>query len=150
MNHKYKITNSQIFILRIKKIKEEKKRFVKIYSSEEYLQMRTKLFLSEDKKSGFGINPDGALISLFSLEKGRGEELVKTAISKGAVNLKCIGDELKNFYTRFGFKVTKKTSWDELSPSLPRNRWDYKKFGKPNFYMMEIFISKRNESRGKP
>jgi hypothetical protein len=59
-------------------------------------------YLSEDKFSGYGVN-GGELIAVFSIPKGRGDELIQSAISNGATHLDCFDGYLPAFYTRNGF-----------------------------------------------
>lgn len=49
----------------------------------------TRYFLSTDRKSGYAIQPDGELLYVFSLVKGRGEAIVADAITNGADHLNC-------------------------------------------------------------
>lgn len=109
--------------------------FLTPYSEEDYKEMQTKLFLSEDNESGFGLNPDGHLVSVFSLKRERGVILVREAKEVGANYLSCMGEKLLELYSSFGFKVIKKEDWkDEHTPK----HWDYEKFGRPNVYEMGL------------
>lgn len=108
--------------------------FLDLYSEEDYKKMETKLFLSDDKLAGFGINPDGTLISVFSLEKGRGQDLVREAVGRGARSLGCLGNKLRELYGGGGFRVKNDEPWNEAF--APRN-WCYERFGTPNYYEME-------------
>jgi len=109
--------------------------FLTPHKEEDYSVKNTKLFLSKDFKSGFGINPDGELISVFSLEKSRGNILVKKAVESGAQYLNCMGDKLLELYQSFGFSPVEITKWDNTyaPPS-----WNYERFGTPNIYTMKL------------
>ncbi len=109
--------------------------FLTNHSANDYTNKNTKLFLSNDFKSGFGINPDGELISVFSLEKARGKILVKKAVKEGASYLECMGDKLLELYSSFGFSPVKITKWD--NQFAPKN-WNYERFGTPNIYSMRL------------
>jgi len=108
--------------------------FLTMYSEEKYLEMGTELFLSQDMKSGFGINPDGYLLSVFSLTKGRGEELVEVISASSAKKLDCMGQYLVDMYSLIGFKVTLELPWNEKY--APKN-WNMSKFGKMPYFEME-------------
>ena len=110
-----------------------KKYYLFPYTEEEYKEKGVKLFLSQDKKSGFGIAEDGELLSLFSLEKGRGDGLVESAKKHNITYLRCLGDKLKELYLKHGFEIIKKKEWDDKTS--PRG-WDYEKFGRPVYYKM--------------
>ena len=96
---------------------------------------KTKLFLSQDFKSGFGVNPDGELISVFALEKSRGKILVKEAREQGALYLCCMGEHLLNLYSEFGFSPINILKWDNRF--APKG-WNYERFGEPNLYEMRL------------
>jgi hypothetical protein len=67
-------------------------------------------FLSADGKSGFGVthaDDEGnrELIAVFSLIKGRGPYLLRTAVGVGANVLNCYDGALVTFYTANGWTV---------------------------------------------
>ena len=109
--------------------------FLTAHTLEDYSNKETRLFLSQDFKSGFGINPDGELISVFALEKGRGKILVKEAREQGALYLCCMGDHLLKLYSEFGFSPVNILKWDNTF--APKN-WNYERFGEPNLYEMRL------------
>lgn len=109
--------------------------FLTPHTEDYYVNKNTKLFLSKDLTSGFGINPDGELVSVFSLEKSRGNILVKKALEEGAAYLSCTGDKLLELYSSFGFSPTEVIQWDNV---LAPNNWDYERFGTPNIYQMRL------------
>lgn len=74
---------------------------------------RGSVYLSSDKKSGYAILNGDELVSVFSTEKGRGNDLMKDAIRNGAKRLDFFAD-LKNgkptgalhgLYSKHGFKI---------------------------------------------
>lgn len=112
--------------------------FLTLHSVEDYGNKNTRLFLSEDLKSGFGVNPDGELISVFALERGRGKILVSEAKSQGAKYLCCMGDHLLTLYSDFGFSPAKIIKWDNR---FEPNGWNKDRFGEPNLYDMILINS---------
>jgi hypothetical protein len=131
----YEEVDCEKFISARDKMPRDLAEFLTMHSCDEYHEMGTRLFLSHDKKSGFGLNPDGYLISVFSTDKGRGKGLVLAAYNKGAKALDCLGEHLKTLYSQFGFRVLDNLPWsDEYAPK----NWDYQKFGRPNYYEMVI------------
>ena len=109
--------------------------FLTPHTEEDYKVKGTKLFLSEDKKSGFGVNPDGELISVFALERQRGKILVAEARKQGATYLSCMGEHLLVMYREFEFSPTEVLQWD--NEFAPKN-WNYERFGRPNIYDMKL------------
>ena len=91
--------------------------------------------LSKDLKSGFGINPNGELISVFALERKRGKILVAEAKRRGAKYLSCMGDHLLEMYSEFDFSPVEILKWD--NQFAPKN-WNYERFGTPNIYDMKL------------
>lgn len=114
--------------------------FLTPHSPDDYISMEAELYLSDTKSSGFGIKPDGELISVFSLPGAHeGDYAVEAAIKEGAKYLDCLGvdceEGLKTFYQRHGFKVVEEYLWnDEYRPE----GWDEEKWGRPNAYVMEL------------
>ncbi len=96
-----------------------------------------KFYLSEDGQSGYGVRSDVCqggifnLNSVFSLIKGRGRELVKSAIDNKANSLDCFDGFLVDFYKSLGFIEYKRSpNWIEGEADVvfmvrPRNmyRW---------------------------
>ena len=89
-----------------------------IYKPSEYEKMNT--YLSPDKKSGFAVKPDGDLVSVFSLEKGRGNTIVQQAKEAGATKLDAFDNGyLKEFYQKHGFKEYKREpNWTGKGPDV--------------------------------
>lgn len=109
--------------------------FLTPHTLEDYGNKDTRLFLSQDFKSGFGVNPDGELISVFALERSRGKVLVREARAQGALYLCCMGDHLLNLYSEFGFSPVNILKWDNRF--APKN-WNKERFGEPNLYEMRL------------
>ena len=116
--------------------------FLTPHTEDDYENKGTKLFLSEDKKSGFGINQDGELISVFSLERQRGKILVAEARKQGARYLSCTGDHLFELYSGFDFSPTEVLKWD--NQFAPKN-WNHERFGTPNIYEMRLVNKYKQE-----
>src|SRR4030042_4163459 len=95
------------FIIQRDKLPPSLRAFLDPHTKEKYEEMKAALFLSEDNNSGFGLRPDGGLISVFSLEKEKGPKLVQEALSRGAKYLSCCGEKLKELYEEAGFVITK-------------------------------------------
>jgi len=105
------------------------------YNIDDYKNFKT--FLSNDGKSGYALKPDGELISVFSLEKGRGSDLVKDAVvNKGATKLDAfdINNKLPNLYGKYMDETSRLKFADEYAPK----DWDYSKFGRPDVVTMNI------------
>ena len=78
------------------------------------------LYLSEDGESGFGIKPNGDIVSVFSNSKaegGRSAYMLEMAISQGGRQLDCFDIYLVEIYETHGFKPVAKMKWnDEYIP----------------------------------
>ena len=99
--------------------------FVHVYSPEEYAGMR--LFMADDWKSGFAVKPDGDIVSVFSLGKGRLADMLALARENGGLKLDCF-EPLAPVYERYGFKVTDRADWsDDYAPA----NWNYAALGRP-------------------
>jgi len=81
------------------------------HTAEEYRRMKADLYLSEDKKSGFGLKSDKQLISVFSLYKRRGAGIVQLTVKLGATSVECLGEMLRRLYGNVGFKVVESLPW---------------------------------------
>lgn len=74
------------------------------------------LYLSEDGQSGFGIKPNGDIVSVFSNNKaegGRSAYMLEMAISQGGRQLDCFDVYLVEIYEAHGFKPVAKMKWDD-------------------------------------
>lgn len=78
------------------------------------------LYLSEDGESGFGIKPNGDIVSVFSSKKvkGRAHHLLEMAVYEGGGRqLDCFDIYLTKIYEIHGFKPVAKMKWnDEYIP----------------------------------
>jgi len=75
--------------------------------------------LAPDAQSGYAIRPDGELVYVFSLVKGRGMRLVSSAIMDGAVYLDCFDGYLPTLYGRQGFeRVATVPNWTPGEPDV--------------------------------
>jgi len=132
---KFREISPEEFIAQRDKLPLSLRAFLTPHKKGDYVEMETALYLSEDNKCGFGLNPDGALISVFSLEKEMGPFLVQKALSCGAKYLSCLGEKLKELYEEANFIVTKEDDWNQ---DYAPEHWDYERFGTPNYYEMEL------------
>jgi len=75
--------------------------------------------LSPDRRSGYAVRPDGELVLVFSLERGRGTFIVEGAIADGATYLDCFDGYLPGLYARHGFVETRReASWTPGQPDV--------------------------------
>lgn len=89
-----------------------------------------RIFLSEDKKSGFVIKNGDDLVSVFSTRgHGSGDAIVECAIAAGARRLDCFNTILPEFYASHGFRPVARLTFD---PNYAPEGWDYNYFGKFN------------------
>jgi hypothetical protein len=105
-------------------------------SREEYDRMRC--FLTNDVQSGFALQPDGELVSVFSIPHGRGDLLVARAVEEGANRLDCYdAGPLVALYQRHGFVETDRMKWDD---QYAPNGWIKSHFGTPDVVIMTLDI----------
>jgi len=105
------------------------------YTAEDYSKFKT--YLSPDKKSGYAVKPDGELISVFSLEKGRGESILDDAVlEKGAQKLDAfdINKKLPTLYGKYMDETERLKFADEYAPK----DWKYDQLGRPDVVMMKL------------
>ncbi|MBI4774221.1 MAG: hypothetical protein HY788_08580 [Deltaproteobacteria bacterium] len=134
----YRRAEPEEFIQQRDRIPDRLRPFVTPYNALEYRDMKTRLYLSESGRSGYGITKDGDLISLFSLPKAKeGPAAVADAVQNGAKKLDCIDSErfLTQFYGRFGFTEYDRLKWDD---QYAPEGWDYKRWGRPDIVFMRI------------
>jgi len=65
-----------------------------------------------DGHTGCAITPDGEITCLFSSVPGGGAAILAHAIAAGGTHLHCLGDGLRRYYERQGFRVTATYPWD--------------------------------------
>jgi DNA-binding protein H-NS len=95
-----------------------------------------KLFLTDDGV-GYALSPEGDLQGVFnnSGRPGAGVEAVVHAIAQGAKTLDCYAGYLPEYYSNFGFVVTKSEPWNE---AFAPNGWNYEEKGRPDVVYMEF------------
>lgn len=75
--------------------------------------------LAVDGLSGYAVRADGELTNVFSVERGRGDGIVTSALSSGAVYLDCFDGYLPEFYARHGFEVNARVpNWTPGEPDV--------------------------------
>lgn len=98
------------------------------------------LYLSEDGESGFGIKPNGDIVSVFSSEnvKGRSAHMLEMAISQGGRQLDCFDIYLTKIYETHGFKPVAKMKWDDEYIPEGWNKDNFKDYnnGEPDVVFM--------------
>lgn len=129
----FRSVSPEEFIEQRNGLHSDKQCFLTLYKPDEYLNKNTQLYLSEDKQCGFGIDPDGQLISVFSLEPARGSIIVKESVARGAKYLSCLGEKPRELYGTVGFKVVKQLPWDD---KYAPPGWNRERFGEPDCYDM--------------
>ena len=86
----------------------------------------TEFYLSADQLSGFCVTYFGELHGVFSLEKGRGDDLMFSAKYYGASSLDCFDGYLTKFYSKHGFKETRREpNWVAGEPDVVYMGLDY-------------------------
>lgn len=98
------------------------------------------LYLSDDGESGFGIKPNGDIVSVFSnsKEKGRSSYMLEMAISQGGRQLDCFDIYLTKIYETHGFKPVAKMKWDDEYIPEGWNKDNFKDYnnGEPDVVFM--------------
>ena len=99
------------------------------------------LYLSEDGESGFGIKPNGDIVSVFSNNKaegGRSAYMLEMAISQGGRQLDCFDVYLVEIYEAHGFKPVAKMKWDDEYIPEGWNKENFKDYnnGEPDVVFM--------------
>jgi len=108
--------------------------------------MGTKVYLSQNQKSGYGITSDKEIISLFSHRgAGQGAQAIENAVKNGGTHLWCFDGKLPGFYKGYGFEEIKKDRLKWNDDYAPEN-WDYEKFGRPDVLHLKI-KKKRSSSK---
>jgi hypothetical protein len=92
---------------------------------------RCRLFLSEDRKSGFVIKNGDDLVSVFSTRGfNSGDAIVECAIAAGARRLDCFNTILPGFYAKHGFRPVARLKFNrEYAPY----DWDFDYFARKKF-----------------
>lgn len=99
------------------------------------------LYLSEDGESGFGIKPNGDIVSVFSNNKaegGRSAYMLEMAISQGGRQLDCFDVYLVEIYEAHGFKPVAKMKWNDEYIPEGWNKENFKNYnnGEPDVVFM--------------
>ena len=99
------------------------------------------LYLSQDGESGFGIKPNGDIVSVFSNNKaegGRSAYMLEMAISQGGRQLDCFDVYLVKIYEAHGFKPVAKMKWDDEYIPEGWNKDNFKDYnnGEPDVVFM--------------
>lgn len=101
----------------LKSIKEKfgkKYDTVSLHPVEDYKNMR--LFLAPDKSSGFAIQPDGDIVSVFGSKKGSGSShsMLELALQNKGNKLNNYDvPDLRNIYNNHKFEITERTPWND-------------------------------------
>ena len=75
--------------------------------------------LAADERSGYAVRPDGELVLVWSLERGRGDVMVSGAVHDGATRLDCFDGYLPRLYSRHGFVETERVAnWTPGQPDV--------------------------------
>jgi hypothetical protein len=131
----FKRATPKAFMKAIKQLPWYYGSFITHYTLSELKHSR--LYLTRDKRTGFGIL-NGELTNLFNIGKrGRGKLAVLYAIRYGAYKLNCFDGYLTKYYGKLGFKVVNRIKWDDR---YAPERWDYVLYGKPNVVEMELQV----------
>ena len=97
---------------------------VYVYDVADYGAMR--VFLSASGQSGFGLKPDGDLVSVFSTE-GAGHAATALGVQMGATKADAFDTVLPSIYAAHGFRVVSRVAWnDGMKPS----DWDYSTYSR--------------------
>lgn len=115
---------------------------VDIYATpEEYSGL--KLFLSNDKNSGFAIKEDGDIVAVFNSNKNRKTKKshlltaqIALAVQAGGRKLDAYNIYLTDMYTKLGFRPVSRVKWDD---KFAPEGWNKERFkghnnGKPDVY----------------
>lgn len=76
-------------------------------------------FIAPDYLSGYGVDPDGTLLGVWSTVRGRGRTLLQDALWRGASKLWCFDGYLRELYERAGFHVvSSEPNWTPGGPDV--------------------------------
>ncbi len=89
------------------------------YRDERTLPVGASCFLTPSRRSGFVVTPSHELVGVFSLVKGRGDDIVQHAVRVGADHLDCFDGYLTRLYARNGFVETRREpNWTAGEPDV--------------------------------
>lgn len=87
--------------------------------ADDLLQKPLDAYIAADGLSGFAVCSDGELVGVFSLVKGRGAELMRHAVYRGAHYLDCFDGSLPRLYAAHGFlEVARFRNWTQGGPDV--------------------------------
>lgn len=134
---------AEVFQRQIAKSKEtnEYAASVYVYPVEDYAN-GMRMFLTQDGKAGFGLKPDGDIVSVFSHgdnPKGIVHTMVEVARQAGGNKLDCFDTVLPSIYRQHDFRTIDRIPWNG---AYRPEGWDeelYRKYnnGKPDFVLMQ-------------
>ncbi len=135
-------TDAKEFVSMMKKLKENNEfaSSVYIYPENDYKQMR--LFATADGTAGFGLKPDGDIVSVFvhgdSKHKGASYSLLAQAVELGGNKLDAYDTILPYIYSKAGFRTISRVAWNENEADSSWNKELYKEFnnGEPDVVAM--------------
>ena len=92
---------------------------------------------------GFATTVEGWIVGLFTLVKGKGDELLQLAIDQvkknkpgnTSIKLFCTGEHLRKWYSKKGFEVFSIDEWDDKRAT---SSWNSAKFGTPVIYYLRL------------
>ncbi len=128
----------EAFVALREMLPERHKLMLTPYSAAEYQKLGARLFLCTNNGGGYGLLPDGEIISVFSLPgQGLGRAIIEDAILRGGIKVECfdIRNKLPELYRQFGFVETQRILWDD---SQAPAGWSFEKYGTPDVIVMEI------------
>jgi hypothetical protein len=126
----FHLSSYEGFISQRDKMKEvmgdEAEAFITFHDAKSLREGKARVYLSEDRNTGFAITNKDELVNLFSLKPGTGagHGAVIAAIHLGAKRLDCqefnnAGKNLSGFYKKFGFEEEKREkNWTAGKPDV--------------------------------
>ncbi|WJN62698.1 acetyltransferase [Streptomyces phage phiScoe10] len=114
-------TDHKLYTQALGNARHRSQRIAAATSSPEEMPASYAYYLADDLLSGYGVAGDGTLVGVFSLEGGRGEDLIWSAIlHHGADRLDCFDGYLnQELYPRFGFAEYERVpNWTPGEPDV--------------------------------
>ena len=92
--------------------------------------------MSPNQQSGYVLTKKKDMISVWSVDGAKeGNAAVQDALKRGAKTCDCFDGKLPGFYKRNGYREIGRMDWN---PDYAPKGWDYKRYGKPQFVMLEV------------
>lgn len=114
----YDAVDFDTFLVAMTRAREESSLVAEMTSEPTDVEM-TIYALARDGRSGYAVRPDGELVLVFSLERGRGDVIVSGAVADGAVYLDCFDGYLPRLYGRHGFvECQRVANWTPGEPDV--------------------------------